>query len=90
MSKELFNNDLDPDSYDIYETFYEAQTASVQTAVDNLQSLIITDGCADLIVNEQAELDLIDEACNNFKKAIRGKFVSRYVLSSWFNPHGYP
>ena len=81
MSKELFNNDLAPDSYDIYETFYEAQTASVQTAIDNLQSLVIPDGFTYPIVNEHTELDLIEEACNNFKKAIRGKFVSRYVLS---------
>lgn len=79
--KELFNNDLDPDSYDIFESHSEAQTASVQTALDNLQNVLITDQGDNLIVDEHTELEPIEKACNDLKKAIRGKFVSRYILS---------
>ena len=81
MPKELFNNDLDADSYDIFATHDEACTASIQTALNNLQDSLITGDGDPLVVDEHTELEPVEKACSDFKKAVAGRFVSRYVLS---------
>lgn len=80
-AKELFNNDLNKDGHEIYGTVKDANLGAIQSSVDNLKNLIVTDKGYAIDVDNATDLDELKNACRDLIKAVDGKFVSRYVLS---------
>lgn len=78
--KILFNNDLNEDDYNVYDNYEDAERQSIQQSLWDLKNIIVDDRGGAIDVDDDTDLDAIETACRNYLKAIRGKFVSKYLL----------
>jgi hypothetical protein len=79
--KELFNNDLDEGSAVVFTNFEDAHISSIQTALNKIWSRVTDDKGYVKNVDEATDTDAIVKACDDLKKAVKGKFVSKFQLT---------